>query len=142
MLNILKVFKQIKELKNLKRFTIISVIIALIIGSLVSVAMTIHHYNVVMIDYIIADDYSYVVYTYDEEKTFSPIEKLPNSIDEEFGGLLQNVRLESDKSKQATCYEYEYNGLIYLKVVVFNNKFILTGDDQKEDVFYYVESTQ
>lgn len=140
MLKTLKILKQIKGLKNLKRFTRISVIVALIIGSFVSATMTIHHYNVVMIDYIIADDCSYVVYTYDEEKVFSPIEKLPNSIDEEFGGLLRNARLESDKSKRATCYEYEYNGLIYLKAEISDNKFIVFGEDTSIEIFYYVEN--
>ena len=136
----LKVFKQIKELKNFKRFTRISIIVALIIGSIAVGAITIYHHNVVMVDYIISDDYATVVYKYDKEKIFLPINELPSSIDEEFGVFPEKARLENDKSKQATCYRYEYNGLIYLKVVVRNNKFILTGDDQKEDVFYYVEN--
>ena len=142
MLKTLKVFKQIKGLKNLKCFTKISLIIGIIIGSILVGAMTIYHHEVAMVDYIVSDDYSSVVYKYDKEKIFSPISELPNSIDEEFGAFPEKARLENDKSKQATCYEYEYNGLIYLKVVVRNNKFILIGDDQKEDVFYYVESTQ
>ncbi|MDE6111432.1 MAG: hypothetical protein K2F65_05890 [Eubacterium sp.] len=115
---------------------------ALIIGSIIVGAMTIYHDNVTMVDYIISDDYTSVVYKYDKEKAFLPINELPSSIDEEFGALPEKARLENDKSKEASCYRYEYNGLIYLKVVVRNNKFILTGDDQKEDVFYYVESTQ
>lgn len=136
----LKVFKQIKELKNFKRFTRISIIVALIIGSIAVGAITIYHHNVVMVDYIISDDYATVVYKYDKEKVFSLLSVPPDSVDEEFGVFPEKARLENDKSKQATCYRYEYNGLIYLKVVVRNNKFILTGDDQKEDVFYYVEN--
>ena len=124
------------------RFIIISIIVGIIIGSLVVVEHVMYYHNDIQINYIVADDYSYVVNAYDKKQKFIPIKELPVSIDEKFDGTLWRGRLENDKSKTSTFYLYEYNGLDYLKVEISENKFISFGDDNSGDVYYYVEDTE
>ena len=108
----------------------------------VIVSLIVYRHDKLMIDYIIADDYTYVVSSYDESTTFSHIEKLPDSVDEEFGATLWEGCLENDKSIKANCYKYEYNGLEYLKVEIYDNKFIdFDTDSNNEKILYYVENT-
>lgn len=132
--------------KELKRF-ILFVVFALVVGMvvvivaavLVSISSVRYRNDYVNNDYIIADDYSYAVDAYNKSKTFSLIEKLPDSIDEEDKDWPWRGRLEKDRSKSATCYEYEYEGLTYLKVELYDNKLII---DENDTIFlYYVEDT-
>lgn len=115
-------------------------IIVLIIAVLVSVSSVRYRYDKVYIDYIIADDYSYAVDAFNKNKKFSPIEKLPDSICEEDRDLPVSGRLENNRSKSATCYEYKYEGLTYLEVEIYNNKFIISENDTF--FLYYVEDTE
>lgn len=136
-----KISQFIKELKGLSRFTVRMLIIGILIMILAFAAFEYYNYNYLSMQYTVADDCSYVVSTLDKNQTFSPIEKLPESIDEEFGYTLWRGRLESDKSKTANCYEYEYEGLKYLKVEILENKLIVFGDGGTDDTaHYYVEN--
>ena len=127
------------ELKRFIRFTVVAFIVAIIMLVVVTVSTVNYRRDHVNNDYIIADDYSYVVEEYNKNKRFSPIEKLPDSIDEEDKDWPWRGRLEKDRSKTATCYEYEYEGLTYLKVELYDNKLFI---DENDTIFlYYVEDT-
>lgn len=129
-----------KELKRFILFAVVAFVVAIITVVWASVSSVRYRYDHVYNDYIIADDYSYAMEEHNKSKTFSPIEKLPDSIDEEDRGLPWRGRLESDRSKLATCYEYEYDGLTYLEVELYDNKFFTDGNDS---IFlYYVEDAQ
>lgn len=128
--------------KELIRFTVFVIIVGAIISTSVIVALVLYHHDKLMIDYIVSDDYSYVVYALDENKTFTSIKSLPDSIDEEFGGVLWNGCIENDKSKKANCYKYKYDGLEYLKIEIVDNKLIeFDTDNNDNEIFYYVENT-
>ena len=129
-----------KELKRFICIIVVTIIIGIIMLVLVTVSSVRYRYENVYIDYIIADDYSYAVDAYNKSKIFSSIEKLPDSINEEDRELPVSGRLENDRSKLATCYEYEYEGLTYLEVEIYDKKIITDGSDS---IFlYYVEDTQ
>lgn len=132
-----------KESKHFIRFGVVALIVGtaiiVIAAILVSISSVRYRHENVYIDYIIADDYSYAIDAYNKDKTFSPIEKLPDTIHKENSVLPVSGRLEKNKSKSATCYEYEYEGLTYLEVEIYDNKFII---DEGNTVFlYYVEDT-
>lgn len=129
-----------KELKRFILFVVVAFVVAIIIVVWASVSSVRYRHDHVYNDYIIADDYSYAMEEHNKSKTFSSIEKLPDSIDEEDKDLPWRGRLESDRSKLATCYEYEYDGLTYLKVELYDNKFFTDGNDSI--LLYYVEDTQ
>jgi hypothetical protein len=117
-------------------------IVGILISTSVVTALVLYRHNKLMIDYIVSDDYSCVTNAHNEEQTFSRIEKLPDSIDEEFGGVLWEGVLENDKSKTVNCYKYEYNKVSYLKVEINDNKLIDFSSDNNNCyyIFYYVEN--
>ncbi len=128
--------------KELKSFIILIVVlfaITAVVSVLVSVESVFYRYNHIYIDYIIADDYSYAIDAYNKDKTFSPIENLP-STNEEIHPLPVRGCLEKNKSKSATCYEYEYEGLTYLKAEIYDDKLITFGEDKSLVIRYYVEN--
>ena len=128
-----------KELKRFILFVVAAFVVAIIISVWATVSTVRYRHDHIYNDYIIANDYSYVKMEHNKSKTFSPIEKLPDSIDEEDKDWPRRGRLESDRSKLATCYEYEYDGLTYLEIEIYDNKLFTDGNDS---IFlYYVEDT-
>ena len=131
-----------KELKRFIRIIVVVIVIGIIISALAVIVLEEYRRDYVFVHYVIADDYSYVVRAYNKDQTFSPIEKLPDPIDEESRGLPWSGRIEGNKSQTATCYEYEYEGVVYLEIEIYEKKLITFGEDNSYIVLYYVEDTQ
>lgn len=121
------------------RKIIIVFIIAIMAIVISSVFATLYYHDVVLVDYVISSDYSSAFDTYNKDITFETIDNFPKELESEENSFPCKGRIKNDKSKSATCYKYEYNGVNYLKVEITNNKLIEFGESD-ETVLYYIEN--
>lgn len=103
-------------MKKPVRKIIVVFIIAVLAIVISSVFSTLYHHNNVLVNYVISNDYSSVVDTYNKDVTFEAIDNLPKELESDENSITYKGRIKDDKLKSATCYKYEYNGVNYLKI--------------------------